>query len=183
MLNNKMKFLLYLQMVLAVCGLLIQTGIFIFVVANNLSVYMIISSLVLILAHLAVMFYGIIGYKKGKVSHLISIFLFLLAILVNIIIPFRDVTQKILLVLLFGLMSIFPFKQDDYKFTNYLILIASIVSLGFSIYSSITANFNALGNVKYKELATVLMYLSIFAPVMFTGLFGVSYNYKHNKEK
>lgn len=176
--KKSIKALLYVQMILVLAGLLTQLGLFIFAIANNLNALMIVSYGVLLLAHVGAIVYGIIGYKRGPIRYILLVSSFLLAILLNIILPFRDIPQRISLVLLFGLMSVFMLKQDDYKFTNYLILVAVVVALFFSIYSSINANPNALGDVKYKELATVFMYLSIFAPVMFVGFFGVSYNAK-----
>ena len=176
--EKKIKILLYIQMVLVLIGLVTQTGLFIFAIVNQLDTLMIISYGVLMLAHVGAVVYGIIGYKRGPVRFILLVSSFLLAILLNIILPFRDIPQRIALVILFGLMSIFMFKQDDYKFTNYLILVAAVVALFFSIYSSINANPNALGDVKFKTMATVFMYLSIFAPVMFVGFFGVSYNAK-----
>ena len=181
--KKSIKVLLIIQMVLVLVGLLTQLGLFIFAIANNLNVLMIISYGVLLLAHVGAIVYGIIGYKRGPIRYILLISSFLLAIMLNIILPFRDIPQRIALVLLFGLMSVFMFKQDDYKFTNYLILIAILVALFFSIYSSITADPNALGDVKYKTLATILMYLSIFAPVMFVGFFGVSYNAKKSQSR
>lgn len=180
--KTRTKVLLTIQMVLVLIGLFTQVGLFVFAIINNLNVLMIISYGVLVAAHIGAVIYGIIGYKKGPSRYIIIISLFLLAILLNIILPFRDIPQRVLLVLLFGLMAVFMFKQSDYKFTNYLLLIASVVALVFSIYSSITANPNAIGNVSLKELATVLMYLSIFAPVVFVGFFGVSYNAKNERK-
>lgn len=174
--KTRIKVLLTIQMVLVLIGLFTQVGLLIFAIANQLNALMIVSYAVLVLAHLGAIIYGIIGYKKGLPIYIALIALFLLAILLNIILPFRDIPQRVLLVLLFGLMAVFMFKQDSFKFENYLILIASLLALAFSIYSSITANPNSLGEISYKELATVLMYLSIFAPVMFIGFFGVSYN-------
>ena len=176
--SKRIKCLLSLQMVLVIIGLVTQVGLFVFSLANKLMPMMIVSYGVLVAAHIGAILYGIVGHKKGQPRYLILIALFLLAILLNIILPFRDIPQRILLTLLFGVMSVFMFKQDDFKFTNYLILVAAIVALGFSVYSSITASPDALGDVAFKTLATIFMYLSIFAPVMFVGLFGVSYNAK-----
>ena len=176
--SKRIKCFLFVQMVLVIIGLITQVGLFIFSLANSLMPLMIVSYGVLVVAHVGVILYGIVGHKKGQATYIVLVALFLLAILLNIILPFRDVPQRVLLTLLFGLMSVFMFKQDDFKFTNYLILVAAIVALGFSVYSSITASPDALGDVAFKTLATVFMYLSIFAPVMFVGLFGVSYNAK-----
>jgi len=181
--SKRIKCLLLVQMVLVIIGLITQVGLFVFSLANSLMPLMIVSYGVLAAAHIGAVLYGIVGHKKGQSRYIILVSLFLLAILLNIILPFRDIPQRILLTLLFGLMSVFMFKRDDCKFTNYLIFIAAIVALGFSVYSSITANPNALGDVAFKTLATVFMYLSIFAPVMFVGLFGVSYNAQNQKQE
>ena len=181
--RTRIKVLLTIQMVLVLLGFFVQSGLFAFSIMNRLDVIMIVSYGVLLAAHIGAIIYGVIGYKRGPSRYIILVSLFLLAILLNIILPFRDIPQRVLLVLLFGLMVAFMFKQDDYKFDNFVILFAMVVALGFSVYSSITANPNALGDVEFKELATVLMYLSIFAPVMFVGLFGVSYIAKHDNNE
>ena len=181
--EKKIKVLLFIQMILVLTGLVTQLGLFIFAIVNQLNALMIVSYGVLMLAHVGAMVYGIIGYKRGPVRYILLISSFLLAILLNIILPFRDIPQRVSLVILFGLMSVFMFKRDDHKFTNILILIATVVALFFSIYSSINANPDALGDVKFKLMATIFMYLSIFAPVMFVGFFGVSYNAKRSRNK
>ena len=120
------------QIVLVIIGLVTQVGLFVFSLTNNLMPIMTVSYGVLVAAHIGAILYGIIGYKKGQPRYFILIALFLVAILLNIILPFRDVTQKVLLTILFGLMSIFMFKQEDSKFTNYLILIACGAALAYA---------------------------------------------------
>ena len=80
-------------------------------------------------------------------------------------------------------LVILSYNGNFTKFSNYLILIAMIVAFSFSIYSSINANPYALGDVPFRTLATVFMYLSIFAPMVFVGFFGVSYNAKNWREQ
>ena len=167
--------LLFVQMILIIIGLNIQVSVCVLTIKFNLSVYMLVSCIAMIIAHAGVLVYGLIGYKKGQLFYFVTVGLFLLAILVNIIIPFRDVTQKILLTLLFGAMCVFPFKEKDYTFTNYLLAIASLFALAFSIYSSITANPNSMGDVP-NAFPVIVMYLSIFAPLILVGLFAVAYN-------
>ena len=167
--------LLFVQMILIIIGLNIQVSVCVLTIKFNLSVYMLISCIAMIFAHVGVLTYGLIGYKKGQPFYFATIGLFLLAIVVNIVIPFRDIAQRILLTLLFGMMCVFPFKEKDYKFTNILLAIASLFALAFSIYSSITANPNSMGEVP-TIFPVIVMYLSIFAPLILVGLFAVAYN-------
>ena len=167
--------LLFVQMILIIIGLNVQISVFVLSILFNLNIYILISCIAMIFAHVGVLTYGLIGYKKGQPFYFATIGLFLLAIVVNIVIPFRDITQRILLTLLFGMMCIFPFKEKDYKFTNILLAIASLIALAFSIYSSITANQNNMGEVP-TIFPVIIMYLSIFAPLVLVGLFAVAYN-------
>ena len=174
--------LLFIQMMLIIIGLNIQVCVLVLGIMFNLSIYMLISCIAMIIAHAGILVYGLTGYKKGQPFYFVTVGLFLLAIAVNIVIPFRDVSQRILLTILFGLMCVFPFKEKDYKFTNYLLAIASMFALAFSIYSSITANPNNMGEVP-NMFPVVVMYLSIFAPVILVGLFAVAYNARIEREK
>ena len=167
--------LLFVQMILIIIGLNVQISVFVLSILFNLNIYILISCIAMIFAHVGVLTYGLIGYKKGQPFYFATIGLFLLAIVVNIVIPFRDIAQRILLTLLFGMMCIFPFKEKDYKFTNILLAIASLIALAFSIYSSITANPNNMGEVP-TIFPVIIMYLSIFAPLILVGLFAVAYN-------
>ena len=178
--RNRQAILLFAQMILIKVGLIIQIFVLIFSIMHNLSPFMIASSVAMIIAHIAAVIYGYLGYKKGKVFYQLTIGMFLTAILVNIILPFRDIPQKVLLTLLFGLMSIFPFIQADYKRANILIFIAAVIALGFSIYSCITANPDSMGETG-SGFPTIIMYLSIFAPVVLVGLFGAAFNAKHER--
>ena len=167
--------LLFVQMILIIIGLNVQISVFVLSILFNLNIYILISCIAMIFAHAGVLIYGLIGYKKGQPFYFATIGLFLLAIVVNIVIPFRDIAQRILLTLLFGMMCVFPFKEKDYKFTNILLAIASLIALAFSIYSSITANPNNMGEVP-TIFPVIIMYLSIFAPLVLVGLFAVAYN-------
>ena len=167
-------------MILIKIGIIVQAFVAFFAISNKLEPYIIVSSISMALAHIGVLFYGYLGYKKGKVPYFITLGLFLVAIVVNIIIPYRDIPQRILLTLLFGVMCMFPFKQDNYKFTNIIIFIAALLSLGYSIYSTIVANPNNLGEAA-KVFPEIVLYLSLYAPVILVGLFGAAYNARYEK--
>lgn len=176
------KIILNLQVILVLLGLFSQIGLFIFSVANNLYVLMTISYLIGIFAFIAVILNVIFGRKYDPYLHYASVGLFLLMVLFNLILPFRDIPQKILLTLLFGLMAVHACKQGRYKFNNYVMLFACLVSLGFSIYSAISANPSAMGEASIKWLTYTMMYISIFTPVIFTGLFGLLYAVREKPE-
>ena len=67
--RNRQAIMLFVQMVLIKIGLLIQIFVLIFTIMYKLDSFMIVSAISMILAHLAVLVYGYIGYKKGKVFH------------------------------------------------------------------------------------------------------------------
>ena len=179
--NNRRAILLFVQMLLIKIGLVIQIFVTIFVAMHNLSPHMMVSSISMILAHVGVLFYGYLGYKKGRVFYYVTVGLFLLAILVNIAVPLRDIPQTVLLTILFGLMCVFPFKQENYKLTNILVFLAAIIALGFSVYSCIISNPNNLGD-NAKVFPEIVMYLSLFGPFILTCLFAAAYNARHEKE-
>lgn len=180
--RNRQGLLLFAQVILVKLGLLVQALVLIFIIVNRLSPYMLVSTIAMIVAHLGIFAYCYVGYKKSHIFYYITVGLFLLAIFINIAMPFRDIVQHLLLTSLFGLMSVFMFKQEDYKFTNALVLIAAIVALTFGIYSSIIANPNSMGEVAANKFPVIVMYLSIFAPIVMVGLFGAAYNARWEKE-
>ena len=102
---------------------------------------------------------------------------FLGAILVNILLPQRNAVQIALLSILFALVSIFLVKQKERKFNVYISLAMVVVSLAFSIYSSITAKLDFLGQMPSTGWYTYLaMYLSIFVPTIMSATFALTYN-------
>lgn len=183
--SNRTAILLFVQMVFVKLGLIAQTLLLVIIIINKLSVYMMISAIAMILAHLAITIYSYFTRNRGKFHYYIAFGYFLLAILINLILPFRDMTQKILLTLLFGAMTAFLFRQEDYKVTNVLILVSLALAVGFSVYSAVTANPNSLGEPGSgnKELLEMIMYVSIFAPVVMVATFGIAYQAKYEKKK
>ena len=143
--RNAQGLLLFAQLILIKVGIVIQLLLLLTLIINGVNVYMLISNISMIIAHLVVMLYCYVGYKKSRIFYYITVGFFLLAIFINICMPFRDIPQIALLTSLFGLMSVFMFKQDDYKFTNVVIALAALITIAFGIYSSITANVDNLG--------------------------------------
>lgn len=181
-LDKRKAILLFVQMILIIIGFLAQIGILVLLCKDNLNPYMIVSSISIILSFIAAMVYAVFGYKKSGVYYLIAVGFFLFAILMNNILPFRDTTQRITLTILFGIFFAFLFTQKDYRLSHFLIIIGVLAALTFSIYSSITANVNSLGEVSNKVFAAIMMYTSIFTPVILSGLFGITCLVRNQRE-
>ena len=167
--------MLFIQMIFTIIGFISQVGIMLFIAINNLDRIMLISSISIILAFISIFVYAIFGYKRSKFYYLFSISFFLLAILINNILPFRNMFQRIILTMLFGFVSSFIFTQERQKLSIIWLIVAGTLSLVFSMYSSITANPNSLGSVEDNILPAIMMYVSIFTPTIMTGVFGVTY--------
>ena len=99
-----------------------------------------------------------------------------MAILVNILLPQRNAIQIAILTILFALVSIFLVKQKDHKFNSVISILMVVVSLVFSIYSSITARLDFLGYLPSGWYTYLAMYLSIFIPTIISTTFAVTYN-------
>lgn len=175
---------LFIQMILSIILLVASIYLLVFVSINQLGGWMISSYVFITLSVLAIIAYGIIGYKKKEFAYLLAIVPFLIAILVNILLPQRNVVQIALLTILFALVSIFLVKQKEHKFNVYISLAMVVVSLAFSIYSSISAKLDFLGQMPSTGWYTYLaMYLSIFVPTIMSTTFAVTYNVRISKKK
>ena len=175
--------MLFVQMILTVALLVISVYLLVFVASNNLGGWMIASYILIILSVLAIMGYGIIGYKKSDMAYLLAIVPFLGAVIVNILLPQRNTFQIAMLTLLFTLSFAFLLKQKDRKFTYIIGISMLAVSLTFSIYSAITANISFLGEVSDNWPTYVAMYLSIFVPTIMSTTILLTYNVRVTKTK
>ena len=175
--------MLFAQMILTMVLLVISVYLLVFVASNNLGGWMIASYILIILSVLAIMGYGIIGYKKSDMAYLLAIVPFLGAVFVNILLPQRNTFQIAMLTLLFTLSFAFLLKQKDRKFTYIIGISMLAVSLTFSIYSAITANISFLGEVSDNWPTYVAMYLSIFVPTIMSTTILLTYNVRVTKTK
>ena len=173
--------MLFVHMVLTILLLAVSVYLLIFVISNSLGGYMISSYILITISVLAIICYGIIGYRKGEIAYLLAVIPFLGAIMANILLPQRNAFQIALLTLLFALTFAFLLRQKDKRFTYIIALSMLVVSLTFSIYSSITANLNFLGNVSDNWLTYLAMYLSIFVPTIMSTTILVTYNVRADK--
>jgi len=173
-LSKRNAIFLFVQMIFTILGFAAQMGIMIFLIANGLDTFMLISSISILLAFVAIFAYGIFGYKKSNAFYYAAIGFFLFAILMNNILPFRDTFQKILLTMLFGAFAAFILAQKNFKLSLIVVCIASLLSLVFSIYSSVTANVNSLGPIEQNVLPAIMMYVSIWTPVIISLVFAAT---------
>ena len=173
-LSKRNAIFLFVQMIFTILGFAAQMGIMIFLIANGLDTFMLISSISILLAFVAIFAYGIFGYKKSNAFYYAAIGFFLFAILMNNILPFRDTFQKILLTMLFGAFAAFILAQKNFKLSLIVVCVASLLSLVFSIYSSVTANVNSLGPIEQNVLPAIMMYVSIWTPVIISLVFAAT---------
>ena len=122
------------------------------------------------------------NYKKGDVIYQLSVLPFLAAVFVNVLLPNRETFQVALLTVLFALTFAFLLRQKDEKFTSIIGILMVAISLVFSIYSSIKANTQFLGEISQNWPTYVAMYLSIFVPVIMSGTFALTYNVRCSRE-
>lgn len=173
--------LLFVQMLLTIILLVVALYLLVYVSINGLGAWMITSYIFISLSVLAIFGYGIIGYKKGELIYLFSTIPYLVAIFINIMLPNRNAFQIGVLSILFALTFAFAIKQKDFKFNQIISILMVVTSLVFSIYSSITARVDFLGNISENWLTYVAMYLSIFVPTIMSGTFALTYNVRNTK--
>lgn len=174
--------MLFVQMLLTLFLLGISIYLLCFVIANNLGGWMIASYILIIISVLAIICYGVIGYKKGDLVYQLSILPFLGAVLVNVMLPNREPFQIALLTILFALTFAFLFKQENKKFSSIVGVSMMVVALTFSIYSSIKANVSFLGDVSNNWPTYVAMYSSIFVPTVMTVTIVLIYSVRWDKK-
>ena len=175
--------LLFLQMLLISFMFITAVYLLIFTIKYNLGGWMILSYVFIFISILSIILYAIIGYKKGNIAYICATSPFLIALFINILIPYRDTFQIAMLVIVFALAFLFMFKLDSYKLNSILSILMIVFSMSFSIYSSIHANVNFLGEIHTSFLAYLAMYLSIFIPVIMTSTFALTYNIRNTRIK
>lgn len=173
--------LLFVQMILSIILLVVSIYLLVFVGINHLGGWMISSYILITLSVLAIIVYGVIGFKKKEIAYILAIVPFLGAILVNILLPQRNAIQIALLTVLFALVSIFLANQKDQKFNSVISILMVIVALAFSIYSAITARLDFLKEMSSGWYTYLAMYLSIFVPTIMSFTFALTYNVRISK--
>lgn len=175
--------LLFVQMLLLVILLIASIYLLVFTISHNLGGWMITSYIFITLSVLSMSFYGMLGYKKGDMAYQLAIIPFLCAVFVNILLPNRGTFQIALLSLLFALTFAFLLKQKERRFTFVIAILMVVISLTFSIYSSITANTQFLGDISENWMTYLAMYLSIFVPAIMSFTLALTYNVRVSRQR
>ena len=175
--------ILFIQMIFIIILLVTSIYLLVFVISNNLGGWMVTSYIFITLSVLALICYAIIGFRKGDIAFQLSVHPFLAAIFVNVLLPNRETLQIALLTLLLTFTFAFLLKQRNQKFTYIILILMVATALTFSIYSSIRANTQFLGDVSENWPTYVAMYLSIFVPTIMSITFAISYNVRMTKTK
>ena len=175
--------LLFVQMILTIILLITSVYLLIFVISNKLGGWMISSYVLIILTVLTIIEYGIYGYKKDDVIYRLSIVPFLLAIFVNILMPNRTIIQEALLILLLLAVFAFLIMQSNSKYCSIASYEMIVLSLVFSVYSSITADTQFLGELSASWITYLAMYLSIFVPTITSTTLALTYSVRRSRKK
>lgn len=180
-LKKKQAILLFVQMLLILFQLAVAVYLLVFVIKYNLGGWMISSYIFITISIIAIIIYSFHGYKKNNIIYKLSVIPFMVAVLVNVMLPGREAFQVALLTILFALIFGHILKLEDGK-VNYIITISMVVvSLTFSIYSSIKANTQFLGEIDALWTTYLAMYLSIFIPTIMSGTFALISNIKRTR--
>ncbi len=179
--SKRQGIVLFVQMLLTVLLLFISIYLLIFSIANQLGGWMITSYSLITIAVISIICYGIVGFKKGNIAYQLAIVPFLGAILVNVMLPGRSAFQIALLAILLALTFAFLIKQEDKKFSYIVALLMVVISLTFSIYSSITANAQFFGSLSENWITHLAMYLSIFVPTIMSTTLAATYDVRVSK--
>ena len=170
--------MLAVQFVLTIGLLVLMVYLLDFVITHQLGGWMIASYVLIILSVLAVIVYGVYAYRRGDVGYRCTLLPFLGATLINAIMPGRAPIQIALLVVLFALTFTLIIDEKNEKESFILLLAMVLVSLVFSVYSSITANTQFLGDVASNWPTYVSMYSSISLPTITSVTYLVAYKAK-----
>ena len=181
-LEKSKAIMLFIQMIFTIISLATTIYLLVFVVSHNLGAWMIVSYVFIVISIIAIIIYSTYGYKKNDMTYKLSIIPFLVAVFINVILPGRSTLQIALLALLFASVSVFLSRQSDEKFTVLISYIMIVESLVFSIYSSITANTQFLGDVSENWPTYFAMYLSIFIPTIMSTTLALTYNVRSGRK-
>ena len=170
--------MLAVQFVLTIALLVLMVYLLDFVISHQLGGWMIASYVFIILSVVAIIIYGIYAYRRGDIGYRCTLLPFLGATLINAIMPGRAPIQIALLLVLFALTFTLIIDEKNEKESFVLLSAMVLVSVTFSIYSSVTANTQFLGDVASNWATYLAMYFSISLPTITSVTYLVAYKAK-----
>ena len=175
--------LLFIQMLILILSTVISSFVFGFILAKGYGGLMLASSATMLIAHVAIIVHGAVGYNKNKAYYYTALGLFAFAVVINVMVNFRTPFQLGLLTMIFGCLIAFIVRQDNKKLAMYFILTAALFSLVFSIYSAVIADPHSLGDENIGTLTIIAMYTSLFAPTFLSGAFALIHIVRMDEKK
>ena len=172
---------LFLQFILIVLATASTVFILMFSIVNNAGALFIAGYAAVLLSYIAVILYASYGYKKTDWFFSGAVYIFCLAIQLNILLPFRTTYQLVTLTLLFGLYIAFNQRLKDKKIANSLLFCMLACAVCFSVYSTLTARTENLNELSENIFSVSAMYISIWTPVIMTVTLGLSYSVRKTK--
>jgi len=181
-LKKSKAIMLFIQMIFILMILVASIYLLVFVIKNKLGGWMISSYIMIILSILIMIYYCLFGFRHDDTIYQSSMVPFLAAVFINIMLPTRGPLQVGLLTILFTLGVVFIIKQKDYKFGYVVALSMATVAMVFSVYSSITADTQFLGDVSTNWPTYLAMYLSIFIPTIMSVTIALAYTVRKDRK-
>lgn len=174
---------LFVQLFLIILATTSTAYVLGFSMAKKVGALFIIVYSVILISYVSIIFYAVYGYKEDDSYFLGAIYTFCLAILLNILLPFRTIYQLVTLTILFGLYIAFAQRLKNIKVSQWLLFFMFLFALAFSVYSTIVAKTDNLNGTISSFLSALAMYVSIWTPVIMTATFGLAYSVKIKKIK
>ena len=167
---------LFFQLIVVAAATSCTAFVLWFSVSHNAGALFTAAYTVVLLSYIAVIFYASYGYKKDDRYYLGAVYAFCLAVQLNILLPFRTTYQLVVLTLLFGVYIAFAQHLKNRKVSEVLLLCALLLALAFSVYSTVTARTENLGEFSDKILSVAAMYVSVWTPVIMTATLALAYS-------
>lgn len=173
---------LFVQLIFVALATACTVFVLWFSVSHNAGALFTAAYTVILVSYAAVIFYASYGYKKDSRYFLGAVYAFCLAIQLNILLPFRTTYQLVTLTLLFGAYIAFAQRLKNKKAAELLLLCMLVLSIAFSVYSTITAKTENLGEFSNNALSVAAMYVSIWTPVIMTVTLALAYSARRDRE-
>ena len=178
--NNKFeRFFLTSEIIILLISGLISSFVLTYLLLNNYTGLMLVSSIIMTFSVIFLITYGTFDLGNAKLYLLLSMLLFISAIIINIVLPFRNIFQQITLSLMLILMILIIVFNKKYLVSIILFTALLFISLSFSLYSSCIASTDNLNNSKVVILSEIAMHFSIASPTILVLSYFIIYYNRH----
>ena len=77
----------------------------------------------------------------------------------------------------------FAHRLKQYVVVNYMFIVMLVFAVAFSLYSTIIAKVDNMGDIQNNSFSVFAMYISIWTPVVMTVTFALAYNLRQRKSE